>query len=207
MDKGVAWEAGRDAPRFIHPATGYVPPLHGGPLADNPVQENRMDDRRDVPADGVGFGAHLKRVLSVPGDVVRDAAGAVLSTSRFLASRQYRNEIGYPWLKDVVARNKKALWQEISESDEMLRLLWRFARGESLNDEQQKHVREQLLDLARVVPALGIFALPGGAVLLPVLARMLPWDLLPSSFRAKEGISEEDVEQIVRTEIPDGPEG
>jgi hypothetical protein len=166
--------------------------------------ENPMKDKHDAPDGESGLGASLKRVLSVPGDVVRDAAGAVLNTSRFLASRQYRCDVGYPWLKDTVVRNKRALWQEVSESDEMLRLIWRFARGEGLSDEQQRRVREQLLDLARVVPALGIFALPGGAVLLPVLARMLPWDLLPSSFRAQEGISDEDVEQIVRAETPEG---
>ena len=159
-----------------------------------------MTDEKDPPAEEAGLGVSFKKVLSLPGDLVKDAAGAVLSTSRFLTSRQYRCEIGYPWLKHTVIRNKNAVWKEIGESDEMLRLMWRYARGETLTDEEQKQARDQLLDLAKVVPALGIFALPGGAVLLPMLARALPWDLLPSSFREKEGISEEDVEEIGRGE-------
>jgi len=160
-----------------------------------------MTDEKDPAAEEAGLGASLKKVLSVPGDVVKDAAGVMLNTSRFLTSGQYRREIGYPWLKDTVVRNKNAVWNEVSESDEMLRLMWRFARGETLTDEEQGRVREQLLDLAKVVPALGIFALPGGAALLPILARALPWDLLPSSFREKEGISEEDVEEIAHGEV------
>ncbi len=159
-----------------------------------------MDDKKDPPVEESGFGASFKRVLSLPGEVVKDAADVVLNTSRFLTSRQYRCEIGYPWLKHTVIRNKNAVWKEIGESDEMLRLMWRYARGETLTDEEQKQARDQLLDLAKVVPALGIFALPGGAVLLPMLARALPWDLLPSSFREKEGISKEDVEEIGRGE-------
>jgi hypothetical protein len=157
-----------------------------------------MSDKKVQPPGGAGFGTSIKKVLGVPGGVVKDAAGAMLNTSRFLTNRQYRCKIGYPWLKETVVRNKNAVWREVSESDELLRLMWRFARGETLTDEEQKRVRQQLLDLAIVVPALGIFALPGGAVLLPMLARALPWDLLPSSFREKEGISEEDLKEIGR---------
>jgi len=164
-----------------------------------------MNDETDPPVEEAGLGASIKRILHLPGEVVRDAAGAVLNTSRFLASRQYRHDVGYPWLKGTVVRNKNAVWQEVSESDEMLRQIWRFARGEKLTDDEQKQVREQLLDLAKVVPALGVFALPGGAVLLPMLARALPWDLLPSSFREKEGISEEDLEEVGRGKSPEGP--
>jgi hypothetical protein len=163
-----------------------------------------MNDDKEPPAEESGL-ASLKKVLSMPGAVVKDAADAVVNTSRFLTSGQYRREIGNPWLKETVVRNKNAVWKEISESDEMLRLLWRFARGATLADEEQKRVREQLLDLAKFVPALGIFALPGGAILLPMLARALPWSLLPSSFREKEGISTKDVEEIVRGESPEGP--
>jgi hypothetical protein len=164
-----------------------------------------MNDKKNLPAEESGLGASFKKVLSVPGEVVKDAADVALNTSRFLTSSRYRREIGNPWLKETVVRNKKAVWKKISESDEMLRLLWRFARGGTLTDEEQKRVREQLLDLARVVPALGIFALPGGAILLPMLARALPWSLLPSSVREREGISEKDVEEIGRGESPEGP--
>jgi len=163
-----------------------------------------MDDKKDPDTEESRLETSLKKVLSFPGEVVKDAADVVLNTSRFLTSSQYRREIGYPWLRETVVRNKKAVWEEVSQSDEMLRLIWRFSRGGTLTDEEQKRVREQLLDLARVVPALGIFALPGGAVLLPLLARALPWDLLPSAFREKEGISEEEVQEIAKEESPEG---
>ncbi len=164
-----------------------------------------MDGQERPDAQDAGFGASLKKALSVPGGIVKDAAGVVLNTSRFLTSSQYRADIGYPWLRETVVRNKNAVWNEISESDEMLHLMWRFARGEGLTEDEQRQVVEQLQDLARVVPALGIFALPGGVMLLPMLARALPWDLLPSSFREKEGISEEDLAEIARVEAPEEP--
>ena len=46
-------------------------------------------------------------------------------------------------------------------------------------------MKEQLIDLAKAVPALAIFAAPGGMVLLPLLAKLLPFDVLPSSFSQK----------------------
>ena len=43
-------------------------------------------------------------------------------------------------------------------------------------------MREQLIDLAKTIPALAIFAAPGGLLLLPILFKLLPFNLLPSSF-------------------------
>ena len=47
-------------------------------------------------------------------------------------------------------------------------------------------VKEQMADLAKVVPVLGIFLLPGGGLLLPIAARILPFDLFPSAFCTKK---------------------
>ncbi len=168
---------------------------------DNPSQESSRDEpaqkrEKEREEEAGGLVGSLKKVLMIPGNLIKGAADAVINTSRFITSSQYRNQVGYPWLKDIVVRNKNAVWKEIGESEEMLRLLWRYGNGHTLTKAEQKQVRDQLLDLAKVVPALGIFALPGGAVLLPMLARALPWDLLPSSFRKKEGISEKDVEEM-----------
>ena len=43
-------------------------------------------------------------------------------------------------------------------------------------------MRAQLIDLAKTIPALAIFAAPGGMLLLPILLKLLPFNLLPSSF-------------------------
>jgi hypothetical protein len=47
-------------------------------------------------------------------------------------------------------------------------------------------MREQLVDVAKTVPSLAVFALPGGFILLPVVLKLLPFDLRPSSFRRRE---------------------
>src|SRR5207302_123907 len=54
--------------------------------------------------------------------------------------------------------------------------------GNTLTDVERKKVRDQLIDLAKTIPALAIFAAPGGMLLLPILLKLLPFNLLPSSF-------------------------
>jgi ABC-type proline/glycine betaine transport system permease subunit len=51
-----------------------------------------------------------------------------------------------------------------------------------LTPEEKRKVRLQLLDILKTIPALAIFALPGGSLVLPVLIRLLPFNLLPSAF-------------------------
>lgn len=83
----------------------------------------------------------------------------------------------------VIKQNGAAVLLELKESREALILLFRVAGGGSLTAEEQARLKSQLADFARTVPALGIFALPGGSLLLPILAKSLPWSLLPSAFR------------------------
>jgi hypothetical protein len=83
----------------------------------------------------------------------------------------------------VVKNNGVAVLTELKESREALGILWKLASGWTITGEEQKKLRSQLADLARSIPALGIFALPGGMLLLPILARSLPWNILPSAFR------------------------
>ena len=40
----------------------------------------------------------------------------------------------------------------------------------------------QLIDVAKAVPALALLAAPGGLLLLPLLAKVLPWNVLPSAW-------------------------
>ena len=86
-------------------------------------------------------------------------------------------------LEKFIKRNAKAVIQELQESGEALMLLWKLTSTGSLNDEETKKLKEQLTDIAKTLPALGIFALPGGMLLLPILAKSLPWDLVPSAFK------------------------
>ena len=85
----------------------------------------------------------------------------------------------------VVNENLDAIALEMRETGELGTLLAKAAAGQPLDAVERRKVKEQLIDLAKTVPALAIFAAPGGMVLLPLLAKLLPFDVLPSSFSQK----------------------
>ena len=85
-------------------------------------------------------------------------------------------------LKAAVADNLDRILQEIRETGELAQLLARASAGATLTPQEKAKVREQLIDVAKTIPALAIFAAPGGMLLLPLLVKLLPFNLLPSSF-------------------------
>jgi uncharacterized membrane protein YebE (DUF533 family) len=87
---------------------------------------------------------------------------------------------------EEVRRNMDALLVELRETRELGQLLTRAARGEALDEVEKAKVRAQLLDLAKAIPGLAVFAMPGGALLLPILIKLLPYNLLPSAFVDRE---------------------
>lgn len=76
-----------------------------------------------------------------------------------------------------------AIQQEVLESQEMMGFLIRVSMGEKLTRAQRNFVIAQLKDLSKMLPALGIFALPGGVILLPLFIKLIKIDLMPSSFK------------------------
>jgi len=82
----------------------------------------------------------------------------------------------------AVTENLDAVVTEIRETGELGQLLARAAAGHALTREEKKKVKSQLLDLAKAVPALAIFAAPGGMLLLPLLAKLLPFNVLPGAW-------------------------
>lgn len=87
----------------------------------------------------------------------------------------------------AVTGNLDAIVTEIRETGELGTLLAKAAAGGALSGEERRKVRAQLVDLAKAVPALAIFAAPGGLLLLPLLAKLLPFEILPSAWeRGKE---------------------
>jgi hypothetical protein len=82
----------------------------------------------------------------------------------------------------AVTENLGAIVQEIRQTGELGQLLARAAAGGRLTKDEKAKVRLQLVDLAKAVPALAIFAAPGGMLLLPLLAKLLPFNLLPSAW-------------------------
>jgi hypothetical protein len=83
---------------------------------------------------------------------------------------------------DAVTHNWEALRLQVKETGELGQLLAKAAAGTALDGEERKRVRAHLIDLAKAVPALAIFAAPGGMLLLPMLAKLLPFSLLPSAW-------------------------
>ena len=85
-------------------------------------------------------------------------------------------------LQAAIADNLDRILQEIRETGELAQLLARASAGATLTAQEKAKVREQLIDVAKTIPALAIFAAPGGMLLLPLLVKLLPFNLLPSSF-------------------------
>jgi hypothetical protein len=82
----------------------------------------------------------------------------------------------------AVTQNLGAMVTEIRETGELGTLLAKAAAGKALTREEKRKVKAQLIDLAKAVPALAIFAAPGGMLLLPLLAKLLPFSVLPSAW-------------------------
>ena len=61
--------------------------------------------------------------------------------------------------------------------------LGKLAIGQSLTPDEKRRMRLELIDLAKAIPALAIFAAPGGLLLLAALAKVLPFSILPSAFQ------------------------
>ncbi|REH47519.1 LETM1-like protein [Tenacibaculum gallaicum] len=87
-------------------------------------------------------------------------------------------------IKEAIYKNKKRLAKELQESRELLFLV-RKSLTTSLTDEEKAKVKEQTLDICKAIPAFAVFMLPGGALLLPLLIKLIP-DILPSAFKADD---------------------
>lgn len=87
------------------------------------------------------------------------------------------------WIK-ILGRNKDKLAVELKQSKELVALI-RKSAIEELTKEEKEKVKTQFLDIAKSMPALAIFLLPGGALLLPIVLKIIP-TLIPSAFRDNE---------------------
>jgi len=86
----------------------------------------------------------------------------------------------------AVTDNLEAIVTEIKQTGELGQLLAKATGGKALTAEEKAKVKAQLIDLAKAVPALAIFAAPGGMLLLPLLAKLLPFNVLPSAWDVKD---------------------
>jgi len=87
------------------------------------------------------------------------------------------------WLR-ILGRNKEKLVNELKESKDLIALIQKSTKQE-LNKEEKEQVKKQFMDILKSMPSMAIFLLPGGALLLPLILKIVP-DLLPSSFKENE---------------------
>ena len=84
-------------------------------------------------------------------------------------------------IKELLQKNKKRLVKERQQSKEAGVVIKKSTHS-SLSEDEKEKVRIQLLDICKAIPAFTVFMLPGGALLLPLLIKLIP-DILPSAFR------------------------
>ncbi|MBN4085306.1 hypothetical protein JYT89_03085 [Flavobacteriaceae bacterium AH-315-B10] len=99
-----------------------------------------------------------------------------------------KNTFDKQYVTNLLNKNKKRLLIEISQSKELLYLI-KESTIRQLADEEKSKIKTQLLDIFKTIPALAIFLLPGGILLLPLAVKLIP-NLLPSSF--SENFDEEE---------------
>ena len=87
------------------------------------------------------------------------------------------------WIK-VLGRNKDKLATELKQSKELIHLI-KKSTSQELSKEEKELVKSQFLDIVKSMPSLAIFMLPCGALLLPLVLKIIP-DLIPSAFRENE---------------------
>jgi hypothetical protein len=86
---------------------------------------------------------------------------------------------GKRWSK-ILGRNKDKLTIELQNSKELVSLISKATQRDLTKEEKEK-VKSQFFDLAKTIPSLALFMLPGGAVILPVVLKIIP-SLVPSAF-------------------------
>ena len=78
------------------------------------------------------------------------------------------------YLKKLFVVNKEALMMEVLSIKGLMQLLMKTRNTDrKWSREEKKQIKRHLKNIAKIVPALALFSLPGGSILLPVLAEIL----------------------------------
>ncbi len=85
-------------------------------------------------------------------------------------------------IKKAILQNKDRIIHEIKATKELYELLQKWSSGINLTPEERAKVKLQLIDICKAIPALAIFMLPFGSIVLIFLFKFLPFNILPTSF-------------------------
>jgi hypothetical protein len=78
------------------------------------------------------------------------------------------------YLKRLIIINKEAILMEVLSIKGLMQLLMKTRNtDEKWTREEKKEIKKHLKNIAKIIPAIAIFALPGGSFLLPILAEVL----------------------------------
>lgn len=78
------------------------------------------------------------------------------------------------YLKRLFLANKEAILLEVLSIKGLMQLLMKaWNTDEKWTKEEKKEIKKHLRNIAKIIPAVAIFSLPGGSLLLPILAEVL----------------------------------
>jgi hypothetical protein len=78
------------------------------------------------------------------------------------------------YLKRLIVINKEAILAEVLAIRGLMQVLMKMRNTDELwTREEKKEIKGHLKNIAKIIPAVAIFALPGGSFLLPILAEAL----------------------------------
>ena len=78
------------------------------------------------------------------------------------------------YFKRLILVNKEAILMEVLAITGLMQLLMKIRNtDEKWTIEEKKEIKRHLKNIAKIIPAVVIFVLPGGSFLLPLLAEVL----------------------------------
>lgn len=78
------------------------------------------------------------------------------------------------YFKRLIIKNKEFILKEVLSVKGLMYLLMKYRNtGEKWTREEKKEIKVHLRNIAEVIPALIVFLLPGGTLLLPFLVEIL----------------------------------
>ncbi len=78
------------------------------------------------------------------------------------------------YLKNLLISNKEAILKEVISIRGLMKLLMKTRNtGEAWTLEERREIKRHLRNIAKIIPALAIFSLPGGSLLLPMLTEVI----------------------------------
>ncbi len=78
------------------------------------------------------------------------------------------------YLKRLILVNKDAILMEVLSIKGLMQLLMKTRNtDEKWTRDEKKEIKRHLKNIAKIIPAVAIFSLPGGSILLPILTEAI----------------------------------